>query len=297
MGAEAAEAATPALAPVVDDDLVHDGRERELDGAHRPVGHDQSSGLDPVGAQERLRLGQPSRLDDDVGAFDRLAPGVQDAHRLAERLLERLSEGLARLGAGARDANLLEVEERVQHRHVGERRAASADVAEHPRVAPGQMPRTERRHGAGSALGELGCVEDGARSSGPGVVKREQAELGRQAELPVAEEVADDLHPGDVERRHVCPEQVEVPVEGRIRHEVLARLEDDRLLPLRAHGGLDGLEHLLVRERELVDVRAREEKELDHGLGSGSGTAADAWRRSAGTAQAAITSAVSPTPR
>ena len=39
--AEAAELTGPALAPVVDDDLVHDVGERKLDGAHRAVGYDE----------------------------------------------------------------------------------------------------------------------------------------------------------------------------------------------------------------------------------------------------------------
>ena len=73
MGAQRAERAAAALAPVVDDELVHDVRERELDRAHRPVGHDQRAGLDPLGAQQRLGLLEARRLDHDVGAaHDRL---------------------------------------------------------------------------------------------------------------------------------------------------------------------------------------------------------------------------------
>jgi hypothetical protein len=46
------------LAPVVDDDLVHDVGEGELDGAHGPVGHHQCAGFDPFGLELRLWPGQ-----------------------------------------------------------------------------------------------------------------------------------------------------------------------------------------------------------------------------------------------
>src|SRR5262249_13160949 len=49
-----AERPGAALAPVVDHQLVHDVRDAELDGAHRPVRHHQRAGRDPLGAQERL---------------------------------------------------------------------------------------------------------------------------------------------------------------------------------------------------------------------------------------------------
>ena len=174
---EAAEPSLPALTPVVDDDLVHDRRERELDGAHRPVRHDESTGLDPVGAEERRRLGEPSRLDDDVRALDYLLPGFDHAHRLAERLLESRSECIPRLRTGARDPDLLEVEQVIEHGDVGEGSAAGADVPENPGSLPGQVAGSERRHRAGPALGDLGRVEDRARNARARVVERQQREL------------------------------------------------------------------------------------------------------------------------
>ena len=72
--AQRAELAGFALAPIVDDHLGHDVGERELDRAHRAVGHDQRARLDPCGLQHRRRLGEPRGLDDDVGALDAGAP-------------------------------------------------------------------------------------------------------------------------------------------------------------------------------------------------------------------------------
>ena len=77
---------------------------------------------------------------------------------------------------------------------------------------------------------------------------------------------------------------------------MLPGLEDDLALALRAQAGLDRRKHVRARERECVDVLAREEEDLDHGAVPGTGLR-PARRRSAGTAQAEITSAVRPTPR
>ena len=84
--------------------------------------------------------------------------------------------------------------------------------------------------------------------------------------------------------------------EGRVRHEVLPRLEDDLAFALSAQAGLDRSDHVGARKRELLDVLTRDEENLDHCDVPGSGTA-PARRRSAGTAQTAMASAVSPTPR
>jgi hypothetical protein len=58
----------PALTPVVDDDLVHNVRERELDGAHRPVRDHETARLDPAGQQVRLGPLEPRCLHHHVRA-------------------------------------------------------------------------------------------------------------------------------------------------------------------------------------------------------------------------------------
>src|SRR4051794_35032575 len=72
--AQRAELPGPRLAPVVDDDLVHDVGQRELDRAHRPVRNDKAARLDP--AREQLRLGalESGRLDHHVRAAQALLP-------------------------------------------------------------------------------------------------------------------------------------------------------------------------------------------------------------------------------
>ena len=62
VGAQRAELAGLALAPVVDHDLAHDVGQRQFYRAHRAVGDDQRAGLDPRGLQQRLRLRQARRL-------------------------------------------------------------------------------------------------------------------------------------------------------------------------------------------------------------------------------------------
>jgi hypothetical protein len=68
---------------------------------------ESSTGLDPVGLQQRRGLCEPRRLDDDVRPDNRLAPRLDHADALAERLLEPAPERLARLRPGARDADLV----------------------------------------------------------------------------------------------------------------------------------------------------------------------------------------------
>src|SRR5262249_43402725 len=103
-----------ALAPVVDEHLVHASEDVERERAHRPVRHQQPAAVEPRRAQDRLRRGQTRRLDDDVGAFDRFADGLDDAHRLAERTLELRAERASGLGALAGDADLIEAEEAIE---------------------------------------------------------------------------------------------------------------------------------------------------------------------------------------
>ena len=56
MGAQRAELAALALAPVVDDHLLHDVGQRQFYGAHCAVGYHQRAGLDPLRPEHRLGL-------------------------------------------------------------------------------------------------------------------------------------------------------------------------------------------------------------------------------------------------
>lgn len=48
MGTQTAELAALALAPLIDDELVHDVGQREFDSAHRAVRNDESAVFDPA---------------------------------------------------------------------------------------------------------------------------------------------------------------------------------------------------------------------------------------------------------
>ena len=152
------------------------------------------------------------------------------------------------------------------------RGAARADVAEHAGAARREVAGAERGHRAGPHVGDPGRVDDRARLPGPGVEQREQAHLGRQPGAVVAVEVADDLHAREPERAHDAAQDVEVPVDGRVGLEVHARLEDGLPLALRAQRGLDRVEDLVVVQREPLDVRAVEVRQLERrhqGVGGG----------------------------
>ena len=85
MRAQAAELAALALAPIVDHELGHDVRQRQLDRAHRAVGHDEGARLDPRRLQAAASGSVEARgLDDDVGALDAGLPILGRDDGLAE---------------------------------------------------------------------------------------------------------------------------------------------------------------------------------------------------------------------
>ena len=83
-----------------------------------------------------LRLGYlvlPESLVRPVGAAKAILPGLRDADRLAEILLEPAGKHLPALRPPRVDADLLEVEEMIEQPDVPVRRPARADVAKHTR--------------------------------------------------------------------------------------------------------------------------------------------------------------------
>ncbi len=193
---------------------------------------------------------------------------AESREAFAERLLQAFRERLARLGPRARDADLVVVVHAVEQRDVGERGAARADVAEDLRAGARQVAAAERGDGAGAPLGDRGRVDDRARDSRARVVERQQRQLRRQAELVVAVVVADDLDAGHAERRDVRAQEVEVAVERRVGHEVLARLEHDLAPPLRGERLLGRVEDQVGPARQGVDVVAGQVADLEAGHGS-----------------------------
>ena len=68
--------------------------------------------------------------------------------------------------------DLIQVEDRVQHGDVRERRAAGAGMAEDPRVGTGEVARPDRGHGPGPRLSDEGGVHDRQWHAGGRVVQR-----------------------------------------------------------------------------------------------------------------------------
>ena len=134
-------------------------RQRELDGAHRPVGHDERAAADPLGAQQRLGLLEPRRLDDDVGAAHARLPVVGHDDRRAEvggAAARRTRRG-SRAGASARGSPRARRAGRAAAR--SSRPCRARRCARAPRVGPRQVPGADRRHGAGAHVGEAGGVD------------------------------------------------------------------------------------------------------------------------------------------
>ena len=71
-----------------------------------------------------------------------------------------------------------------------------------------------------------------------GIEESEHRELGRQTQLPVVDEIADDLDAGDAERTDDAAQHVEMTFGGALRDEVHARLEHGLALALAPAGRL-----------------------------------------------------------
>ncbi len=256
-------AARLALAPVVDDDLVHHIEQVELDGADRPVWNDERTLADPGRAQERLGLDEPRRLDDDVRAFHCLLRRPDRTDRLVQLTLECTRELVSRLGAPARDADLLEVEQLIEEHDVPEGGAARADVAEHVRVVTSEVLRADCGERTGAPRGEIRRVDGRRRRTRLRVEEQDQAELGRQVAPVVLDEVTDDLHACRVQWLDECTQDVPVSVEPRARLEVHTRLEDDPALTLCADDVLHGCEELRIPGHHGGDVAGGQVTKLE----------------------------------
>jgi len=160
------------------------------------------------------------------------------------------------------DADLVEVEEPVEQPHVPVRRPARADVAEDTGIAAREVASAEGRDRARPHRGQRGSVDDRDRRAGARVEQAEEPELGRQPQLVVADVVADHLHPGELERLEIAAQDVEVPVDGRVRPEMHPRLDRRQPGSLCAEPLLDRREDLLVRQRERVHVGGTQEDKV-----------------------------------
>ena len=269
MRAQGAERARLRLAPVVHHHLVHDVGERELDRAHRAVGDDAGTRLDPLGLQQRLGLHESRGFDDDVGTAHAGLPvvGGHDLH--AEIVFEPRLKGGAAFRTPRVHANLVEVKDRVQQPHVPVGRAASADVRQHLRVLLGQVPGADRRDGAGAHVGDVGGVDHGDRHARLRIEQVEDGQLRRQADLVVAIEVAHHLDARQAERADVAAQHVEVTGVVLLGHQVHARLEGRLVAALRQQALLDGADDLGVGHGQRLHIGVVEvvQEDVGHGYG------------------------------
>jgi hypothetical protein len=168
------------------------------------------------------------------------------------------------------DADLRKVEQPVEQADVPVGRAPGADMAEDLGVGRRQVLAAQRGDGPGAHLGDRGGVQDRHRPPGARVEQVEDAELGRQALLVVVDEVADHLHPGQAQRRHVAAQHVEMAVEGRVRHQMHARLDDGLAPALGAQPAFDGGDDLLVGKGEFLDIQRVQPGDVEFRHASGS---------------------------
>ena len=168
-----------ALPPVVDDDLVERVEHVELEHAHRAV-RDQERACSSH-AVRRIGSGRSSRVASTTMSAPRRPPRSSRVTRtgLPSASSSRLPERTPRLVPPARDPDLAELEESVEHRHVRERGAAGAEMGEHPRLRPAELAGSERRQGPGAPLRDLRSVDDRDRHARSRIVEGDERELGR----------------------------------------------------------------------------------------------------------------------
>src|SRR5262249_10795315 len=92
------------------------------------------------------------------------------SHTLPEVLAQCPGELLTRLGPPARDPDLVEIEEVVQHRDVPPGGPARSEVTEHPATRPGEVFGAECSHGARAGGRDHGAIDDAYRGTGVRVV-------------------------------------------------------------------------------------------------------------------------------
>ena len=125
------------------------------------------------------------------------------------------------------------------------------------------MPGADGCDGASAHVGDDGGIEDGAWRAGARVEEVQDAELGRQAVQVVVDIVADDLHAGSIERRHIAAQHIEMAVEGRVGLEMDARLDHSLAVALRGQPGFDGADDLGVAHLKRLDVESIEVVDID----------------------------------
>src|ERR1700722_12470844 len=125
------------------------------------------------------------------------------------------------------------------------------------------MLGANRRYRAGAHIGDAASVEDGPGRAGARIEQRQDAKLGRKAELVVVDEVADDLDTRGIDRRlDGAAQHVEMPV-GDAGLEMNAGF-DHRFTPaLTGEARFHGRQYLVVGDLELVDIEAVEIGDVD----------------------------------
>src|SRR5260370_35230760 len=89
----------------------------------------------------------------------------------------------------------------VEKTHVPVSRSASTYMTESFGIFPRQMFGADRRHGAGTHVGNAARIQDRLRRAGARIEQRQDRKLGRKANFVVVYEVTNDLDPRGVDRR------------------------------------------------------------------------------------------------
>src|SRR5216683_1421697 len=263
MGSQTAELAALALIPVVDYELRHDVGQRQFDRTHGSVRDYECALLDPAGLQQRRRFEQTRRFHHDVRVPDAALPIAGRHHGLAEILAQPLRKGVAALLAARMNADLVEIEQMVEQTHVPVSCPASTDMTENFGILPRQMFGADRRHGAGTHVGNAARIQDRLRRAGARIEQRQDRKLGRKANFVVVYEVANNLDARGVDRRFDrAAQNIEMTV-CNARLEMDARF-DHRLAPsLTGEARLDGRQDFVVGHLELFDIDAIEIGDMD----------------------------------
>lgn len=90
--------------------------------------------------------------------------------------------------------------------------APGPDVPQNPAVPARKILGAQGRHRSGAHLGNRRGIQEGNRHARPRVEQVQQGHLGWQTPGVFVHVIPDNLHPGQAQRAHIAPEDVEVPI-------------------------------------------------------------------------------------
>ncbi len=250
------------LPQIVHDELIEAIHEIERQCAHGAIGHDQCAGANPRRLKERLGPREPRCLDLDVGTHQAAFPIIGRHHGLAKLPGQPRGEGVATFRPSRVNADLVEIKEMIEQPHIPIGRPSRPDMTKDTGVLRRQVFRTQGRERARPHVSYPRRINDGLWYSRLRAKKVEQRHLRRQSLLIVVDIVPHHFDAGIAERSDIAAENIEMAVDGGIRCQMEARLNNGLTTSGRHQSRLDRIQDFVIAERQASDIGATQVLDL-----------------------------------